>query len=253
MKLYTLGTSHGAAEAGHACSHNLFEISGRYYLFDCGGSAEYSLMSLGIDPTLLSAVFISHMHEDHVGSLTGIIKRFTSYNPGDRSVSIFMPDERAVGGLQAWLDVLNIYRHDGVRFLTECARFVNYFVTKQGVIFDDGFVKVTALPTRHVVHGLLPSFAFLIEGEGKRVLYTADLDSDFSDYPEIVFKEDFDLILSELVHFDIGRNLSTIQRSRTKHLVFTHYKAPNLAALASLGDAFPFRVTVAEDGQVFEI
>ena len=38
MKLYTLGTSHGATEIGRACSANLLAVGTTYYLFDCGGN-----------------------------------------------------------------------------------------------------------------------------------------------------------------------------------------------------------------------
>ena len=253
MRLFTLGTSHGAAELHRACSMNLIEVSGKYYLFDCGGSAESRLVDIGIDPTLLRAVVISHMHEDHVGSITGIVKRFTSYNPDKRNVRIFMPDAASVDALRTWLSAINIFRWQDGKFLTEEAARLSFSPISEGVIFDDGNLRITAIPTRHLANGAMPSFAFVIEGEGKRVLYTADLNPDFSDYPRIAYEKDFDLILSELVHFDVARNLPDIARSRTRKLVFTHYNERSLRALRDANAVFPFEVCVANDGDEFNI
>ena len=253
MKLYTLGTSHGAVENGRACSANLLEVSDKYYLFDCGGATELRLSEIGIDPTKISAVFISHMHEDHVGGITAILKRFYAYNQNLRRTVIHLPDPRAESAIMALMDVMGKFRWNGTRFQTEYDAAVDIKCFDAGIVFDDGNIKVTAIPTAHFLGGQRPSFAFVIESEDKRVLYTADLNSDFSDYPNILYEQDFDLVLSELVHFDVDKNLSDIVRTRTKRLIFTHYSQTKRSALMSSGASFPFSVAIAEDKQEFDI
>jgi ribonuclease BN (tRNA processing enzyme) len=43
--------------------------SGAKILVDCGGDVKYSLMESKINPTDIDAVYISHLHADHIGGL----------------------------------------------------------------------------------------------------------------------------------------------------------------------------------------
>lgn len=43
--------------------------SGKQLLIDCGGDARYSLTECGLRPRDLDAVYISHLHADHIGGM----------------------------------------------------------------------------------------------------------------------------------------------------------------------------------------
>ena len=243
MKLYTLGTSHGATEVGRACSGNLLVVGEASYLFDCGGGVEGKMTDLGLTIGSIRCVFLSHMHEDHAGNLSAIAKRFAVYIKTGERLKMFFPEEVGIAAFRAWLAALHFGEND----------HLEYALVREGEIYSDENITVSAIATRHMSGGRFPSFAYLIEAEGKRMLYTGDLAPDFSDYPEIVFKEEFDLILSELVHFDPERNLDTIAKSRTKRLIFTHISLKKAAYIETVADRFPFPVEVAEDNREYEI
>jgi len=60
---------------GFSC---LMEGYQRTVLFDTGGDSEtllYNMEKLGIDPTKVEVVFLSHIHADHTGGLEGFLKR----------------------------------------------------------------------------------------------------------------------------------------------------------------------------------
>ena len=120
-----------------------------------------------------------------------------------------------------------------------------------GEIYRDELITVTAIATRHVLGGAFPSYAFMIEAEGKRLLYTGDLAADFSDYPEVLLREDFDLVVSELVHFKLESNLDTIKRTRTRRLVFTHMNLGKAEVIRGSIGEFGFDVRVADDNDVY--
>lgn len=245
MKWITLGTSHGAPEKGRACSGNLLQVNGAYYLFDCGGSVESKMVDLGLDFTAMRCAFITHMHEDHVGSLSGIAKHFSGYlYTNDAHLNIYFPEKVGLDAFQAWLAALHC---------SQPPKRQSYYVVETGEIYHDENIAVTAIRTDHLKNGEFPSFAYMIETADQRVLYTGDLAADFHDYPAVTTEKDFDAIVCELVHFDFEKNLDTLAASRTKQLIFTHVWLTNIPKIEANRDHFPFPVTVAEDHKVFEI
>lgn len=71
MKLIFLGTGN-AFTVGHDNfqSNMLFENeAGQYFLFDCGSDIRHSLNEQGLSHRDIDALFVSHLHADHVGGL----------------------------------------------------------------------------------------------------------------------------------------------------------------------------------------
>ena len=70
MKVQFLGV--GDQFSAHDQYHSNMVItagSGAKMLVDCGSDVKYSLMECKINPTEIDAVYISHLHADHVGGL----------------------------------------------------------------------------------------------------------------------------------------------------------------------------------------
>jgi len=244
MKLFTLGTSHGATEQNRACSANLIQVNGAYYLFDCGGDVECKIKNLGIPFDDIRAVFISHMHEDHVCTLSSIVKRFYHYNTTDNHVIIHMPEQQGIDAFKKWLDAMHTDTSSGK---------VEYKLVEVGDVYSDENITVTAIATKHLQHVFSPSYAFVVKTSDKNFLYTGDLSGSFSDYPEIAFQENFDAILCELVHFNIKKNLDTIIKSKTKKIIFTHVSPRKVLEVEGFIDKFPYDVDIAEDCKIYEI
>ena len=243
MKLYTLGTSHGATEVGRACSSNLITVGDALYLFDCGGNTEGKMTDMNLPIDKIRAVFITHMHEDHVGTLSAIVKRFVHYHREATPVQLYLPEEAGISAFQQWLSALHISIGERASFhLVEC-----------GKIYQDENITVTAISTEHLGHIGFPSFAYMIETKDKKMLYTGDLSGDFHDYPQILFEEEFDAVLCELVHFKVANNLDTIIKTKTKQLIFTHLAPRNIPVIHAAEEKFPFSVKIAEDCASFEI
>ena len=243
MKLYTLGTSHGATEVGRACSANLLTVGDTYYLFDCGGNTEGKMMDLGLPINQIRAIFVTHMHEDHTGTLSAMAKRFAHYHRDAAPVQFYLPEEAGISAFRQWLTALHMTIEGRMSFS----------LVTEGKVYEDENITVTAIPTAHFPNGSFPSFAYMIETADKKFLYTGDLSGDFHDYPSIVLEEDFDAVLCELVHFKVEKNLDTILKTKTKQLIFTHMAPRNIPLIHAAEPQFPFAVKIAEDGASFDI
>ena len=68
MELYALGSGNAFTKKNWQ-SNFLIRQNGKYLLIDCGSYCSLALEEMGLTVTDLDAVYISHIHADHVGGL----------------------------------------------------------------------------------------------------------------------------------------------------------------------------------------
>lgn len=244
MRIYTLGTSHGATEKGRACSATLLEVNKIYYLLDCGGNVEEKMTDMELPIENIKSVFISHMHEDHVGTLSSIVKRFTVYLNKEEPLEIYFPETAGLEAFENWINALHF---------PVLKNKISLKLSKASNIYYDGNISVKSIPTKHIENGKFPSFAYVVRTADKKILYTGDLSPNFSDYPEILFEEEFDAVICELVHFNFEENINTLIKTKTKKMIFTHLSLENIPKIKAAEHLFDFEINIAEDGKCFEI
>jgi len=87
----------GSLNAGPGMYHSNVVItsrSGRKMLIDCGGDARFSLAESGLGPLDLDAVYVSHLHADHVGGLEWLA--FTTHFQGRRKGPVLLSEEQTM-------------------------------------------------------------------------------------------------------------------------------------------------------------
>lgn len=249
MRITTLGTSHGDHTYCRFNSSTLVEISQSLYLIDAGAPANALMIRAEKDFHKLKAIFMTHMHEDHAGGLTGIIKSLLKRPQADQHTHIFLSEKAAIAGLEGWLKAIH---------LKWSSPLVSVNVTQQGCVFSDDYVKMTAVGTNHIKSTDGPvSFSYLLESEGKRVVFTGDLSGDFSDFPDIVIKEPCDLCICEMTHFPPEIALPVLKMCPIHRLVFNHIHNPwhgeGEKTLRDIFASLPYPFDIAHDGDVFDI
>lgn len=266
MKIHTLGTSHGDSTFCRFNSSTLYETEeGGLYLFDCGAPAEALIRRKGFATRDLKALFVTHMHDDHAGGLTGLLKNRAKYPPAEeRPLPVFLPEETAIAPLKAWLYAVHEER---------AADTPEFHAVKDGEIYSDDHLTVTAIRTRHLrtkgrTEGDPCSFAYLLyfKKEDKTVLHTGDLSGDFSDFPEISAQRDFDVCLCEATHYHPESALPLLEKSRFGRLIFIHignawHDTTPISPAGRNGEAqllelcrgLPYPVAIAHDGEEFVV
>ena len=238
MKFTFIGTSHGIPEANQKCCCTMVEVSGRYYFIDMGTSANEYMVTNGINIHDVKAVFITHMHGDHTDGLVHFADLLSWYYK-TADTEIYLPDIRAGKLLEEWIEITLSH-----------VRPLNYKEITAGLIYDDGFLKVTALPTLHCK----ASYAFLLEAEGKKVIFTGDLNRPDNDFPAIAKEIETEFIVAEGAHFEATTYLPHLKACNTKAVYIHHYqprKIPTVYQLAE--DMAPIPVTLLHDDDVVEI
>ncbi len=243
-RITTLGTSHGSHTYCRFNTATLVEVGDVSYLIDAGSPAS-ALMLRGekrIQP--LRGVFLTHMHEDHAGGLPGVIKALLKAPDPGQHTDVFLPEVEARAGLEAWLVAIRL------RWPLRTVR--------DGPIYEDDLISLEATRTKHLSDRYGPaSFSYRMTIGDKRIVFTGDLSSDFSDFPAFAKSEPCDLCVCEMTHFPPEAALPTLMDSPIGRLVFNHihdpWHGPGEARLRAFFDELPYEFHIAHDGDEFEV
>lgn len=237
MKITFLGSSHGVPEADRKCTSILIEAGECRYIVDMGTHTAEALTAKGIAVDSINAIFITHFHGDHTNGLISYLDLCSWYYK-KADPQIFLPGniDGPIKAIDLWLrcngNSLRDFRFNGV---------------EGGLLFDDGTVKVLAYPTKHTNN----SYAYLIEAEGKRVLYTGDLShTPEDDFPKQILEFSLDLVIGESAHFEATKYLDILKDAKEiNSLCITHYSPRFLISVEELEKAkVPYKVFRAYDG-----
>lgn len=211
----------------------MVEVSGRYYFIDMGMNAIDEIVTRQIPVDAVKGVFITHMHGDHTDGLVQFGDLMGWYFRTADPV-MFLPEEAGIEALKKWYQMADTGRWD-----------LNFHVVHPGVIFEDGFIKVTAIPTLHCPN----SYAYLVEAEGKTVVFTGDIRHPEQDFPAVALERETDLLVCEGAHFPPTEYAAVLNRCHTRKVVINHmgmWSVPYIQELAGEMDSLP--VQMANDG-----
>jgi ribonuclease BN (tRNA processing enzyme) len=223
MNIYIFGSCGGSAPYPNR-HHASFAVDyqGGLYWFDAGESCSYTAHLMGIDLMKTRKICISHTHMDHIGGLGNLfwtIRKLDAMNHNlqNRELELFIPE------LEAWKAIETMLKYTEGNF--KCDFTINASEYKDGLVFEDRGLKVSALHNNHFPHtkgSRWKSFGFSIEGEGKKIVYTGDTGGVDDVYPLLA---SCDFLLFETGHHhpaDIAQEL--IQRQAFPGLLaFIHH------------------------------
>ena len=257
MKLTFLGTCSGT-EPMPGRHHNAFvlEIGGTNYWFDAGENCSHAAYTSGIDLSRVRAVFLSHMHIDHTGGLANLI--FTIYKIVERTkkphindgcYDIFAPDLELLSSIMAVATAYTPQNAIGVR--------ATGHEVKDGTVYEDENVRVTALHNTHLgedgTNGW-HSYSYLIEAEGKRIVFSGDVKSPLELDPFV--EGGCDLLIMETGHHSVESVCSYAQERGIRKFFFTHHGREILRDPRGTEAQLRQKATgghVCEDGESFVI
>lgn len=243
MKLIFIGTSHGVPEANRRCACMLLTVGENRYVVDAGYPLVTALKPLHIEPREIRGVFLTHMHGDHANGLIELVDLLT-WQFKDARPSIFVPEIAARDAIRGWLNVT--HGGKGLENMPEISEVA------EGPFFDDGVLRMTAISNDHLP--TRPSYSYLAEAEGKRVVFSGDLGFEaYSDFPKAAFETENDLIVTEAAHCRLTDAREVFSRMRTRRLVVSHVVPWNEPEVARLRPLVPYPVTLAYDGMSLTI
>jgi ribonuclease Z len=140
IKITILGNASAKPTTHAHPSSQVVNVNEQYFLVDAGEGTQRQMSRLGISPLKLRAVFISHLHGDHLYGLFPLLSTLGLY--GRRTpLRIYAP--RPFGKMLE--SFMRLFEQD----LPYTPEWVEVDTTKHQIIFENDSTEVWSLPLRH--------------------------------------------------------------------------------------------------------
>ena len=140
IKVTILGSASAKPTADRHPSSQIVNIDEQYYLVDAGEGVQQQMFRYGINPLRLRAVFISHLHGDHVFGLFPLLSTLGLYGR-QTPLKIYAP--RPFG------EILEYHLRYFDSELPYAVEWEEVATTEHRIIFENRSIEVWSIPLRH--------------------------------------------------------------------------------------------------------
>lgn len=244
MKIRFLGTSHGVPMPGRHYQSILFEVNENLYLVDAGAPVMDILINAGYDLAKLKAVFVTHMHTDHMMGLVDMTVLSTWYYK-NMSYQVYFPEQRGIDALKNF----------GAELLqTPLTDRVTFDLVKEGTFYEDENLKVTAVHTDHMDATTDIAYGFMIEADGKRVYVTGDMHGSLKDFAVDTVKGNADVVISECAHCSAEKLVEKLKEAQVPRAMVVHvFPLHKYDYMKAVRRELPFEMIFPNDGDLHEV
>jgi len=221
MRVTLLGTGTPIPSMDRFGPGTLVQAGGKTLIFDAGRGVTQRLAALGVEFNSLDAVFLTHLHSDHLVGLPDLW--LTGWLRGRRTepLAVFGP----AGTVDFTRHLQNAFSFDVAMRVSDDkrapagGRLAGTDVT-EGVVYESGGVKVIAFEVDH--WPVTPALGYRIEFGGRSVVLSGD--TRFS-ANLIRFAKGADLLIHEVVLAP-----ADISESDPRYSAYEHHTMPEQAA-----------------------
>lgn len=243
MKITFIGTSHGVPAKDRYCSCTMIEVGGSVYFLDAGAPLIDQLLRHDKEVSQVRAVFTTHSHGDHTNGLIPYASLVNWYYK-TASASIYLTEQALIDAIKAYIAVADAPLDE---------ERVKLRLVDGNFTYSDENLRLSLIPTRHLEHAGRPSYAILLEAEGKKAVFSGDLSGNLAknDVPAIIFQQEVDLFVCEMAHFGPEELAPYLASCKAKEVWINHiWPLDKIRRLHAAKAAYPFPIHIAEDGDV---
>lgn len=200
FRVTVIGNGAALPTAGKYHSSQVVDIHRQLFLLDCGEGTQKAMLENGIQPQKLKAVFITHLHGDHIYGLFPLLDTL-SLSQRTQPLQVFAPK-----GLSGLMNCISNTMYGGRPYPVDC-RMVNTTVNR--IIFENDTLEVWSIPLKHRV----PSVGYLFREKSPGLNMRKEMISRYS----ITVEE----IVSIKKGADLVRNGGVIPNSRLTYMPYS--------------------------------
>lgn len=233
------------AEIAKLCSGNYQsnalltnKSTGEHLLIDAGGDIRFSLAEQGLKAKDIGHIFISHLHNDHIGGLEGIAF-MTKFDPSARKPNLIISQPFAQ---DLWSDCLRGGLGSLEGEIAELSSFfnINEVPVKSGR-FDWEGLKFQMVQVVHIISGfrITPSFGLMFQVNGVRVFFTSDTQmapeqmKKFYEMADVIFHDCETSLFKSGVHAHYNDLRTLPEKFKAKMFLYHYHAGPKPDCVAA--------------------
>jgi ribonuclease Z len=220
LKIILLGTGVGPpVNLRQFGASTLIEAGSVRLLFDCGRGATVRLTQMEVPLGSISRVFLTHLHSDHVIQLPDLL--LTGWVGGGRTIPLEVWGPKGTRDMmdqlqRAFAFDIHMRRDVDERAPGSGIKVVSHEI-KQGVVFDQQDVKVTAFLVDH--SPVTPAFGYRVDYRGHSVVLSGDTRVSEN---LIQFAQGVDVLVHEALDADTVRGWFPNNRKAAEAILAKH-------------------------------
>lgn len=174
LEVLLLGTGYPRPDPERAGPSTVIVAGDKWFVVDAGRGATMRIAAADLKYASLRGVFLTHLHSDHTAGLPDLFN--TSWQFGRKSVPLELYGPR---GTKKLADAMLLFfaedihlRRDLLEKHPAAGATIRTHVVREGVVYDDGDVKITAFAVDH--RPVRDAFGYRFESGGSAVVVSGD-------------------------------------------------------------------------------
>jgi ribonuclease Z len=174
LEVILLGTGYPRPDPAHAGPSAAVVFGEKWFVVDAGRGATMRIAGTELKYANLKGVFLTHLHSDHTAGLPDVFT--TSWQFGRKSVPLELYGPKgtkrlADALLEFFAEDIHL-RRDLLEKHPAAGATIRTHIVREGVVYDDGEVKVTAFAVDH--KPVEYAFGYKFEAGGRTIVISGD-------------------------------------------------------------------------------